>query len=222
MAKIRLTLPSRVMIVLALGLVLAGGFGEVLGAKVESRFSGAVNVEGPGEAAMIALLTLTSSGYVTVTIEGGGSVYYFKIAGSPLTAMNQVTSLGVEVVNQRFVYDFRAGFGYGDAILRADRALLTVLPLVSPNIREAAQTSGGAHVVREAVDAGQGLAIIVVGGSGVVEYRGAFTVSEYYRMGIEEASAVAAVAILAALALAAPPLKIRGVKAKFQGGLGGG
>jgi hypothetical protein len=197
-----LPLYSRLAIAIAVGLVIAAAIGEAFGAKTETGFAGAVSVEGEGNAALIALLAISSGGYVELRVEGARSAYYLEIAGSPLTAMNQVTSLGVKVKNQRFLYDFRAGLGYGDAVLEADPVLLSVLPRVSGNVEEAG-TVDGVHVISETIEAGQGLAVIVVPDGGVVEYSGRFTVEGYTRLDVASALAVSAALLAAALL---PPL----------------
>ena len=190
---------TRIALAVALGIIVAATIGDMFGAKTEASFSGAVDVS-EASAALIAALSTTSSGTIEVRIEGARSVYYLEIAGSPLTALNQVTALGVQVESQRFLYDVRAGLGYGDALLKADPALLAVLPRVSGNVEEAAR-SGDAYVVREVIEAGQGLAIIVLPaeGSDTIEYRGVFTISGYYRMDLNTAIIVAIAVAVAGL-----------------------
>ena len=199
----KLPLYSRLLLVLAVALVIAAIAAEAFGARTESRFSGAVNPQG-GQAVMIAVLAVTSSGLVEVEVYGGVSVYAIEIAGSPLTAINQVTSLGVNVRDQKFFYDFRSGYGYGDAVIDADPLLLEIIPQVSGNVREAVSLGEEVHLIEGELDSGQGMAIIVTLGEEseeTVTYRGSFVVSDYYRLDLRGALAVSIAMAAAALIL---------------------
>ena len=195
---VHLPLYSRIAIAIAVGVIVAALLGQFFGAKTESSFSGAIAV-GEGNAALIAVLSVSSGGEVEVRVEGARSVYYLEIAGSPLTAINQVTALGVQVESQRFFYDVRSGLGYGDALLKADPALLAVLPRLSGNVREA-EGGNGSFLVREEVEAGQGLAVIAIPGGDRIEYTGVFRVEGYYRMNPETALLIASAITMASLA----------------------
>ncbi len=191
---------TRIALAVAVGIVLASLIGDLFGAKTETAFNGAIDVS-EADAALIAALSTASSGTIEVVVEGARSVYYLEIAGSPLTALNQVTALGVQVERQRFLYDVRAGLGYGDALLKADPALLAVLPRVSANVEEASKY-GELYVIREPIEAGQGLAVIVLPADDAytIEYRGSFEVSGYYRMGFDTAVIAAVIVAMAGLA----------------------
>ena len=196
--SVHLPLYSRIAIAIAAGVIVAALLGQFFGAKTESSFSGAIGVS-EGNAALIAVLSVSSSGEVEISVEGARSVYYLEIAGSPLTAINQVTALGVQIESQRFFYDVRSGLGYGDALLKADPALLAVLPRLSGNVMEAGKAGENSFLVREEVEAGQGLAVIAIPGSDRIEYSGVFRVEGYYRMNLETALLIASAITLASL-----------------------
>ncbi len=194
-------LPVRVAVLVALGLLIAAAAADLYGAKTEARFSGAVS-KGGGEAVVIAVLAATGGGSLELRVEGYESAYYFKIYGSPLKALSQISTLGIQLENERFVYDVRAGFGYGDAVVVADPTLIASLPLLASGTTVEGLPEGGEDVIRERLSAGQGLAVIAIpGGDGVVRYEGVFRVEGYDRLTAPEALTVAA--LLAGAPLAA-------------------
>ncbi len=185
-------LPVRVSVLVAVGLLVAAFAADLYGAKTEAGFSGAVS-RGGGEAVVVAVLAATSGGTVEMRIEGYESAYYFKIYGSPLKALSQISTLGIQLENERFVYDVRAGFGYGDAVVVADPALIASLPVLAAGTTVKGLPEGGEGVIREELSTGQGLAVIAIpGGDGVVRYEGVFKVEGYDRLTAPEALAVAA------------------------------
>jgi len=197
-------LPVRIAVLVAVGLLAAAVAADLYGAKTEARFSGAVSPAG-GDAVVVAVLAATSGGVVELRLEGHESAYYFKIRGSPLKALSQVSTLGVRLENERFTYDVRAGFGYGDAIVIADPALIASLPLLASGSGSVGELPPGEAVLVERLSTGEGLAVIALpGGDGIVRYEGVFRVEGYDRLSALEALAVAAaIAGVPALAWAA-------------------
>ena len=186
-------LPVRIAVLVALGLLVAAAVADLYGAKTEARFSGAAS-QGNGQAVIIAVMALTSSGTVDLRLQGFNEAYYFKLYGSPMKALSQISTLGIKLENERFVYDVRAGFGYGEASVVADPAVIASLPALASGTTVGVLEGGEAAIV-EKLESGQGLAVIAIAEEGgVVSYQGIFKVEGYDRLNGREALAVAGVA----------------------------
>ncbi|MCE4621278.1 MAG: hypothetical protein F7B95_02405 [Desulfurococcales archaeon] len=119
MASCRLTLMSRVLIVIGVSIILAGVLAEVFGAKTQSTWSGTEALD-KGEVLALMVWATAASGKVEISVDGVQSIYYTVVRGDPLSLVANSTAFGVRIEATEVYHDFRGGVFYAVADVSMD------------------------------------------------------------------------------------------------------
>jgi len=119
MARCRLGVVARILLVIGVSVILAGSLAEVFGAKTESSWRGE-EVLSENEYLALMLWAMTTRGVANIEIRGGSQVYYTVVRGDPLSLVANSTAFGVSIESTESTHDFRAGVFYAKAKVSMD------------------------------------------------------------------------------------------------------
>ncbi|MDM7275003.1 MAG: hypothetical protein P3X22_002610 [Thermoprotei archaeon] len=200
----RVSLATRLMIIVAVALIVSSLVAEFYGAKMESSFKSTLSVQGPGAAAFMAIAAVTSSGRVAVSVEGASTAYYVVMeGGDPTVLIRQFRALNLNVTAVRARIDLRAGVAYTSASIGAGPQILNVLPLLGSVLPvESAGDSKGLVGVK--LKAGNIVAIVATPeSSGIVSFNVKYDVEGYRRLTVYESLAASLSLLVASILLEA-------------------
>ncbi|MEM0496826.1 MAG: hypothetical protein QXR22_01315, partial [Acidilobaceae archaeon] len=104
----RLTLASRLLIIMSIALLISSIVAELYGAKLNSSYENIVAMS-PRIATLITIAPITSEGRAKISVEGADNIYYVRVTGDIYIISRQLRSLNFNVTAARPIIDLRAG-----------------------------------------------------------------------------------------------------------------
>ncbi|MCX8195615.1 MAG: hypothetical protein N3F67_00800 [Acidilobaceae archaeon] len=191
---------SRLLLVIAIGLLVSSAIAELYGAKLSSEYTRTVKV-GPRVASLLVVAAITSSGRAEVTVEGADSVYYVKVAGDPFLLAQQFRSLRLNVSNVRSNVDLRAGVTFTAIQVESNPFLVQALSLLG-NVIPISEKKENVTRITESVASDSSLLIVSTKDSeGEVRYIIKYSVEGYSRLTAPETFIVSAIMVALAGAI---------------------
>ncbi|MCS7106774.1 MAG: hypothetical protein NZ902_01530 [Acidilobaceae archaeon] len=177
----RMSLISRLLVVISIGLLVSSVVAELYGAKLSTEFSRNVPAN-PQLASLLAIAALTSEGRVEVTVEGADNVYYLKVAGDPFLLAQQFRSLRLNVSNVRSNLDLRAGVSFTSIQVESNPFLVQALSLLG-NVIPITEKRENVSRISERIRSDASLLIIAVRDTpGQIKYDIKYRIEEYDRL----------------------------------------
>lgn len=177
----KMSVVSRLLIVIAIGLLVSSVVAELYGAKLSTDFTRTVKAS-PQLASLLAVAALTSEGIVDVTVEGADSVYYVKIAGDPFLLAQQFRSLRLNVTSIRSNVDLRAGVSFTSIQVESNPFLVQALSLLG-NVIPITERKENVTKINERVRSDASLLIIAIKDSpGQIKYDIKYRIEGYDRL----------------------------------------
>jgi hypothetical protein len=190
-----ITLPSRLLVAISIALVISSIVADLYGARVESFYRNTVPV-GPGITLFLGVSSVTSSGKVSVEVEGASNIFYMRLAGDPFTLAQQFRALNLNVSASRPQLDIRAGVAYVVFLIQASPAVVQALSLIGEVI-PVVQAEGSKPVIEARLATGDNIIVIVTEASKpTVSVRVNYSVEGYSRLAPLQAAIVSAAIIL--------------------------
>jgi hypothetical protein len=190
-----ITLPSRLLVAISIALVISSIVADLYGARLESSYRNTIPV-GPGITLFLGVSSVTSSGKVSVEVEGSSNVYYMRLTGDPFTLAQQFRALNLNVSASRPQLDLRAGVAYVVFLIQASPAIVQALSLLGEVI-PVVQAGGSTPVIEARLATGDNIIVIVTEASKpTVSVRVSYSVEGYSRLAPLQAAIVSAAIIL--------------------------
>jgi hypothetical protein len=190
-----ITLPSRLLVAISIALVISSIVADLYGARLESSYRNTIPV-GPGTTLFLGVSSVTSSGKVSVEVEGASNMYYMRLTGDPYTLVQQFRALNLNVSASRPQLDLRAGVAYVVALIQASPAIVQALSLLGEVI-PVVQAGGSTPVIEARLATGDNIIVIVTEASKpTVSVRVSYSVEGYSRLAPLQAAIVSATIIL--------------------------
>ncbi len=172
----------RILVLVGVAVILAALIAEAVGAKDHVEWGVSIDTSSNPGAAM-TVFAFSSSGVVSISVEGAKSIYYMKLKGDPMIALRQLSTINISLVDQTLVQDIRAGVAYGAAGLKTNPLLLKALPLLANIIPVEVKTpEGGNNSLRIALHGGQGVLVVVEPDGDRVTFSMEYRVAGYRRL----------------------------------------
>jgi hypothetical protein len=190
-----ITLSSRLLVAISIALVISSIVADLYGARLESSYGNTVPV-GPGITLFLGVSSVTSSGKVSVEVEGASNVYYMRLTGDPYTLAQQFRALNLNVSASRPQLDLRAGVAYVVFLIQASPAVIQALSLLGEVI-PVVQAEGSEPVIEARLATGDNIIVVVTEASkSTVSVRVDYSVEGYSRLAPLRAAIVSAAIIL--------------------------
>lgn len=181
----KMSVISRLLLVIAIGLLVSSVVAELYGAKLSTEFTRTVRVS-PQLASLIAIAALTSEGSVEITVEGADSVYYIKVAGDPFLLAQQFRSIRLNVSNVRSNVDLRAGVSFTSIQVESNPFLVQALSLLG-NVIPITEKRENVTRISERVRSDASLLVIATKDSpGQIKYNIRYKIEGYDRLSPSE------------------------------------
>ncbi|MEM0366856.1 MAG: hypothetical protein QXR02_05445 [Acidilobaceae archaeon] len=179
----RLTLASRLLIIMSIALLISSIVAELYGAKLNSSYENIVAMS-PRIATLITIAPITSEGRAKISVEGADNIYYVRVTGDPFIISRQLRSLNFNVTAARPIIDLRAGVAYATIIVGSSPMLIQALSILG-NVIPIEQIKGESAIVEEIIKSGETHILLVsVNSEREIKYRVDYTIEGYSRLSL--------------------------------------